>query len=99
MRVAPVGTVFYENPERAFEIGVETAAITHSHPSGYLSAGCLAAILAFLAQGFSLVNAIIETMGLLVRWQDNQECVLAVQSTLDKYQTLAPAPENVETLV
>ena len=98
MRVAPVGLMFSEDPELAFKIGVETAAITHSHPSGYLSAGCLAAILAFLVQGEGLLDAILETMALLEDWQKNQECKYALQSALDKYQTLDPTPESIETL-
>jgi hypothetical protein len=36
--------------ERAFELGRETAALTHGHPSGYLSTGFLAFVAAFRTQ-------------------------------------------------
>ena len=45
MRVAPVG-LYEQNPERAFDLACEIAAITHGHPTGCLAAGCLAAIIA-----------------------------------------------------
>lgn len=38
MRVAPVGLFLHKEPEYAFRIGAEIAAITHGHPTGYLSA-------------------------------------------------------------
>jgi ADP-ribosylglycohydrolase len=64
MRVAPIGVVA-EDPEAAFRLGCEAAAITHGHPSGYYSAGCLAAILCHLRQGQSLAEAIQGTLQLL----------------------------------
>ena len=41
MRVAPLGLFFNDSPEDAFKHGSDAAAITHGHPSGYLSAGFL----------------------------------------------------------
>lgn len=35
MRVAPAGLLYYK--ERAFRMAAEFAAMTHGHPSGYLS--------------------------------------------------------------
>lgn len=44
MRVAPVGLVARRGV--AFELGCETAALTHGHPSGILSAGFLSLLIA-----------------------------------------------------
>jgi len=38
MRVAPAGLMFHDSPEYAFRVAADCAAITHGHPSGYLSA-------------------------------------------------------------
>lgn len=51
MRVAPVGLAFPGDPDRAFAFGVRTAAMTHGHPGGYLSAGFQAALVSRLVAG------------------------------------------------
>lgn len=98
MRVAPVGLVYADDAALAFEVGCQAAALTHGHPSGYLSAGCLAAILALLAQGESLPQAIDETVVMLERWQGHQECLGAIQRAVAKVKEGAPTPERVESL-
>jgi ADP-ribosylglycohydrolase len=50
MRTAPIGLV-YKDPETVFRYGAECAAITHGHPSGYLSAGYLSHIIYLLNKG------------------------------------------------
>jgi ADP-ribosylglycohydrolase len=54
MRVAPIGLLLSKELDRTFEIGCEAAAITHGHPSGYLSAGFLAVLIGQLIEGSSL---------------------------------------------
>lgn len=98
MRVAPVGLMFADDAARAFEIGCESAAITHGHPSGYLSAGCLASVLAMLAQGETLLQGIQETRQILQQWNGHQECLAAIDNALALYKTAAPSPEAIETL-
>lgn len=51
VRAAPAGLYFCRDSERAFRMAAEFAAITHSHPSAYLSAGALATIIAELLNG------------------------------------------------
>lgn len=53
MRIAPVGLLFHQDPEQAFKTGAELAAMTHGHPSGYLSAGFLAGLIAFINNGYT----------------------------------------------
>jgi len=55
MRTAPVGLAF--PPGSAFQEGVEYAAITHGHPSGYLPAGFLAEMICHLLRGKTPVEA------------------------------------------
>jgi ADP-ribosylglycohydrolase len=49
MRVAPAGLAF--TGDKVFSMGAEFAALTHGHPSGYLSAGTLAQIIFNLIDG------------------------------------------------
>jgi ADP-ribosylglycohydrolase len=59
MRIAPAGLVFiHDRPQLAFDKAVELSAATHGHPSGYLSGGVLAMIIACLVQGETLESAI-----------------------------------------
>lgn len=83
MRVAPVG-LFLEDPEKAFDIGCEAAAITHGHPSGYLAAGCLAAIITAVVDGHSLTEAVQGSVGILKQRAGNEECLRAVEMAMDQ---------------
>ena len=97
MRVAPVG-LFFGEPEKAFDIGCEAAAITHGHPSGYLSAGCLAATIAAVSDGRPLTEAIHEAVRILRDRAGHEQCLRAVEAALGLASSEAPTPETVETL-
>ena len=56
MRAAPAGLMF--PPGRAFEVGCETAAITHGHPTGYVASGALAETVAQLMGGATVAEAL-----------------------------------------
>lgn len=58
MRVAPVGLACSHEPGRAFDLGCELAGLTHGHPTGYLAAGCFAEIVARVASGAPLPDAV-----------------------------------------
>ena len=58
MRMAPVGLWFAGEPETAYEIGRDLGAITHGHREGYESAAAFAAIVAGLAAGQPLTEAV-----------------------------------------
>ena len=77
MRVAPVGLVYHNNPSLAFNVGVGTAALTHSDPDAYLSAGTLASIIAFLVNGKNLSEAIASSVEIL-KTKDNNEPILEI---------------------
>ncbi len=79
-RVIPAGLYFYSDPDRAFRMGAEFAAITHSNPTAYLSAGTLAAIIAYICKGETIEKAVLGGMRLLKEY-DSFENVFAI---LDK---------------
>jgi len=68
MRAAPVGllTASLGYPTaKAFRLGAATAALTHGHPTGYLTAGVLAAVVHELVQGTDLERALEISIHLL----------------------------------
>lgn len=65
MRVAPVGLFLHKEPEYAFKIGSDIAAITHGHPTGYLSAGAFATIIAELVNGKTILDSTMTALSIL----------------------------------
>jgi ADP-ribosylglycohydrolase len=98
MRIAPVGLLFYKDPANAFKIGAELAAMTHGHPSGYLSAGYLAALIAYINSGKDLLESIAETSQLLKAYEHSEETLLSVEKALELYHCPHPSFEKVESL-
>lgn len=62
MRVAPIGlfaaSIRRWSDARIFDLGVENAALTHGHPSGQVPAGAMALMLALIAAGLPLREAV-----------------------------------------
>lgn len=73
MRIAPVGLVFRHDRKIAFREGVKISAITHGHPSGYLSGGVLSSIIADLSNGENLEEAISNALEILKGWERYEE--------------------------
>jgi ADP-ribosylglycohydrolase len=86
MRVAPVGLV--ASRDVAFELGCQTAALTHGHPSGVLSAGFLALLIAEIVAGNSLPDAIRAAKAALIKCPNRAEVLGAVE----KAKKLASSP-------
>lgn len=95
MRVAPAGLVRHPDP---FTLGCELAAVTHGHPSGYLAAGYLAAVVQGLLDGLELAEAATRTLDVLQRWPGHEECARAVEHALRLARQARPEPETVELL-
>ncbi|HEV8631035.1 MAG TPA: ADP-ribosylglycohydrolase family protein [Thermoanaerobaculia bacterium] len=101
MRAAPAGLLRRPAGE-AFALGADLAAITHGHPSGYLAAGCLAAMVARLVDGASLGEAVATARRELA----GQEGAAEVEGRLDAAVAAArraaeedaPSPEAIESL-
>ena len=106
MRVAPVG-LFVRSPGtaggdcdgEAFRIGCDLAAITHGHPSGYLSAGALALLVARILAGDGLEAALRTVRRELTRHPGHEECSAALSAALDLWRGDLPlVPETVELI-
>ncbi|MGH2586913.1 MAG: ADP-ribosylglycohydrolase family protein [Dehalococcoidia bacterium] len=84
MRVAPIGLFPRRfGPEEAFRLAARAGALTHGHPSGYLSAGALAAIVRLLADGLDLDAAARHACTILSTWDAHQETRAAIMNALN----------------
>jgi ADP-ribosylglycohydrolase len=95
MRIAPVGLAL---PDSAFRAGCEVAAITHGHPTGWLAAGYLAQVVAWLADGRDLRDAAVAALAPLAQVRGHEETTAAVRSALSLTDGGEPSPEKVESL-
>jgi len=83
MRTAPLGLVLGWDAREAFRVGVLTSALTHGHPSGYLSGGAVAALIRLLVGGTALREAAQLILRLLAEWDLNEETTQALLAALD----------------
>ena len=79
MRVAPVGLV----SDEAFSLATEVAAITHTHPTGYLAAGAFAHVIAELVRGKELPAALASAQDRAAKEEGSSETVRAIGAALD----------------
>ncbi len=87
MRVAPVGLLYYNNPSKAFNIGVGCCALTHSKPEAYLSAGAMASIIAYIIKGENIEEAVKQTIKILERKNNNENVTNALKTALHYAKT------------
>jgi ADP-ribosylglycohydrolase len=81
MRVAPIGLVC--EVMNAFELGMDSAALTHGHPSGYLSAGALSYLIALLIEEGEMYQAVEATLEKLATFDNHQECSQKLREARD----------------
>ncbi|MCH5324604.1 MAG: ADP-ribosylglycohydrolase family protein [Eubacterium sp.] len=82
-RTAPAGLFFSCNPVLAFKTGCLFAAITHGNPTGYLAAGCFAAMLAYIVGGETIEKSALNCMKLLTEYDGYDECYTAINHALE----------------
>jgi ADP-ribosylglycohydrolase len=93
--VAPIGLASAES----FALAVEAAAITHTHPTGYLAAGAFAQIITYVAGGAELLGAITSTRERTATEDGGGETVRGIEAALDLAAAQpVPNPEAVESL-
>ena len=95
MRAAPVGLAVHSSIAEAFTLGCEVAALTHGHPSGYLAAGVLAAIIAAIVAGQSLPEALAAARALLLAQPNHRECLSALDAALTLSREAPATPETI----
>ena len=87
MRVAPVGLFLHKYPEEAMDHGMKIAALTHGHPTGYISAGAFAVIIAELINGKTLVEGLDSSFEMLRQFDTNRETTLALKKAIELANT------------
>lgn len=95
MRAAPAGLVGSDDP---FSLGCDVAAITHSHPAGFLSAGSLALLIDRILQGEGLEDAVAAAAARLKEEPEHEETSAAVEQAVELARSADPSPETVERL-
>jgi ADP-ribosyl-[dinitrogen reductase] hydrolase len=90
MRVAPVGLVRKWSPEECFDLGAQSAAITHSHSTGYLSTGAMAQIIREIVGGANPLEAAKRALDTSTEWSNHEETTNAIHAAITLAQTKAP---------
>ena len=96
MRVAPVGMLY--NYKEAFDIGCRCAAITHGHPSGYISAGILACIISKIISGADIEEAIKTALSIAEKYKGHEECIKAVENAVKLSKTFINSKAAIEKI-
>jgi ADP-ribosyl-[dinitrogen reductase] hydrolase len=94
MRIAPVGLIARD----PFKLGVEIAALTHGHPSGYLSAGAFAQVIHALTRGATMRVAVTQAREALLRWDKHEETLHALDGAVAAADGGVATPERIEAL-
>ncbi len=97
MRAAPIA-LWSDDLAEVFRLGAESAALTHGHPSGYLSSGCFAVIVHELLHGRALLDAVATARAELVEYPAHEEQSAALDAALALAEQGPPTPEKVESL-
>jgi ADP-ribosyl-[dinitrogen reductase] hydrolase len=84
--------------QRTFKLAAELAALTHAHPTGYLTAGVLAVIVQALIDGVSLTDGLAAAKALLKSEPDHQETLQAIELAEELATTSVPNHEAIRRL-
>lgn len=98
MRAAPCGLIRGWGDEGPFRIGTAVAAMTHGHPSGHLSAGALALMIARVSDGSSPYDALIEAIDTVEAKPGGEEVCAALVGALEASRSRQPTAEALEHL-
>lgn len=103
MRVAPVGLFawsmgWHNCPQRTFKLAAELAALTHAHPTGYLTAGVLAVIVQALIDGVSLPDGLASAKAILKSEPDHKETLQAIELAEELATTSVPNHEAIRQI-
>lgn len=97
MRVAPVG-LFYDDPEVAFKVGAECAAMTHSGPEAYLPAGFYSALISNIASGKGIYKAAEDSLKILQTYDNHEKTYDKLSRAMYLAQTDCPSDEAILSL-
>lgn len=94
-RAAPAA-LYSSDPSEVFELAVRTAALTHGHPSGYLSAGALAVIVQQALLGRTLDDGVWLALQVLETWDGHEETSALLKAGVELAGQGMPAPQQIE---
>ena len=94
MRAAPAA-LWSSDPAEAFELAARTAALTHGHPSGYLSAGAFAVIVQQAVLGSGLDDGVWLALQVLETWEGHEETSRALEAAVALAEQGMPTPEQL----
>lgn len=94
IRVAPVGLI--EDEDTVFDIGCMTGAITHGHPTAYLSSGALATIIYYIIEGNEIKEASNKVVQKLSSYPESAECVATIKKALEMAEEGNPTVEKMQ---
>jgi len=96
MRTAPIGLTF--PPDKAFQQGAECAAITHGHPSGYLSAGFLSEMISLIIDGKTLDESIDLSIKQLIKYEGYEETLDKVKQACELANTKKSVINSIQEI-
>ena len=97
MRAAPVA-LWSDDLAEVFKLGADSAALTHGHPSGYLSSGAFAVVMHELLRGKPLLDAVATARLELEKHPGHEEQTAALDAALALAEQGPPTPEKLESL-
>lgn len=103
MRVAPVGLFASRLSDQlsahdCFRLGADLAALTHGHPTGYLTAGVLSVLILLLVSGESLRDALSHGRKILVEMPNHEETLRALDLAVELASTNTPTEKAINQL-
>ena len=98
MRAAPAGLYYINRNRDAFNLGCELAAITHGHPTGYLSAGAFSSIISDLCVGLLIEEAVENAIKILENMEKNEETLTALNKAVLLAKDGNSSPEKLSQL-
>jgi ADP-ribosyl-[dinitrogen reductase] hydrolase len=94
MRVAPCGMLAL-NEAATYTLGAECAALTHGHPSGFVSAGALALMIRSLFLGTDLETAVTSSLDFVTRRVDAADAAETIAALKLAAELAGHGPEPV----
>jgi ADP-ribosylglycohydrolase len=92
-RAVPIGLLYTGDSKTAFDMGVRAAALSHSNPIAYYSAGALAAMISCLSDGWTLPKAIERAEELLGKFHKTDP-ILTLLSAAEAQANNRPAGKS-----
>jgi len=81
-----------------FDLGAESSALTHGHPTGILAGGAFAFLIGRLMEGASLLHAVTETRAFVATKSNSDETTCAMDAASKLAESRGePTPEKVES--